>query len=390
MGSIWIRNNHMGKKKKLKNILIFLPYGIGDIIMSIPALKRLYKVYDYNQVFIVISNNTQKELLNFLINNPTNTLIYRKTKFINLFKLYFKICKINPEFIYAPLINNAFSRILFFLSTTKRTFIPLNTIPFSFLNLKPSKFSLETFEGHQVNYYINFFNQGHNKIPLHVANHTEIKYDFPSNIFLKNKQNLNIVIGISCGIFERHKIPSPKYFADLINKLSNSISCKFYVIGNTNDISLINEFLSHIQNKKVVYNIINDNITETLQSMSNYDLGITGTTGQGHMMSIGSFPLLVLAGVTEPLESGPYAERVKILKHNLDCGPCYQATYKYGCKQIQCMDMLNMDLAVNYVLELINNGEFGKNWLLNDIKKMPTSQIQIQKVITNMKNSIHD
>ena len=376
----------MGTKKKIKNILIFLPYGIGDIIMSIPALKRLYQVYEPNQVFIIIANNTQNELLNFLINKPINTIIYSNTKFKNLFKLFYRICKINPEFIYAPLINTTFSRIFFFLSTTKQTFIPLNTIPFPFLNLRPSKISLETFQGHQVNYYINFLNQGHNKIPLDVANHSEIRFNFTDNKLSDNQNKLKVVIGISCGFSERHKIPSPKFFADLVNKLSNLISCQFYIIGNTNDISLINEFLSHIHYKNVVYKIINDNISDTLQSMSNYDLGITGTTGQGHMMSIGNFPLLVLAGVTEPMESGPYAERVKILKHNFECGPCYQATFKYGCKQIQCMDMLNVDLAVNYAFELINNDQFGKNWLFNDIKKMPTSQIKIQEVISKLKN----
>ena len=146
----------MGTKKKLKKILIFLPYGIGDIIMSIPALKRLYQVYDSNQVFIIIANNTQNQLLNFLINKPINTIIYSNTKFTNLFKLYYRICKMNPEYIYAPLINNTFSRIFFFLITTKQTFIPLNAISFAFLNLRQSKISLETFQGHQVNYYINF------------------------------------------------------------------------------------------------------------------------------------------------------------------------------------------------------------------------------------------
>jgi ADP-heptose:LPS heptosyltransferase len=357
--------------------------------MSIPALKRLYQVFETKQVFIIISNNTQNELLNFLINKPINTIIYNNTKFTHLFKLFFNICKINPDFIYAPLINNTFSRIFFFLCTSKKTFLPLNTIPFTFLNLRSSKISLETFQGHQVNYYINFFNQGHNKISLKNAKHSEIKFDFPNNILLGDQQKFKIVLGISCGIFERHKIPSPKFFADLVNKISDLTSCKFYVIGNTNDTSLINEFLSHVYKKNLVYKIINDNITDTLQSMSYYDLGITGTTGQGHMMSIGKFPLLVLAGVTEPLESGPYAERVKILKHNLECGPCYQAIYKYGCKQIQCMDMLNIDLAVNYVLELLKNDQSGKNWLLSDNKKMPTSQIQIQKVLTNLKNTIN-
>ena len=53
------------------------------------------------------------------------------------------------------------------------------------------------------------------------------------------------------------------------------------------------------------------------------------------------------------------------------------------------MDMLNIDLAVQYALELIKNDQFGKNWLFNDIKKMPTSQIQIQKALTNLKNSLN-
>lgn len=377
----------MGKKKNLKNIIIFLPYGIGDIIMSIPALRRLNNVYDASQIYLIISNNTQKELLNFLIKKPINLIIYNNKTPRSLIKLYYKIFEINPEFIYAPLINTTFSRILFFLITTKRTFIPLYAIPMRLLNLIPSRISLETFEGHQVNYYINFFNQGHNKIPIQVAKHSEIKFDFLNNTFFRNRDIYNIVIGISCGIYERHKIPSPKFFAEFANKLSELINCKFHLIGNSNDISLINEFVSHVKNKNVINKIISDNITDTLISMSNYDLGITGTTGQGHMMSIGNFPLLVFGGVTEPLESGPYAERVIIIKHNLECGPCYQATYKFGCKQIKCMEMLSIDIAVQNALELLKNEKFGKNWLLNNKKKHPTAQIQIQKVLNKMKVS---
>ena len=379
----------MGKKKKLKNILIFLPYGIGDIIMSIPALKRLFKVYNYDQVFIVIANNTQNQLLNSFFKNPVNTIIYSNQKFINLFNLFYNICKIKPHYIYAPLINHNFSRILFFLLTTKRTFIPLNAIPFKFLNLIPSTISLETFKGHQVNYYINFFNQGHKNLSLEVAKHSELKFDFPKDNLVQIKNYYNIVIGLSCGFAERHKIPSPRYFAELVNKLSKLISCKFYLIGNSNDSVLIDDFLSNIQNKNLINNIINDNISNTLLSMSQFDLGITGTTGQGHMMSVGDFPLLVFGGVTEPLESGPYAERVKILKHSFECGPCYQATFKYGCRQFQCMEMLNIDLAVQYVVDLLKNDQFGKNWLFDGIKKQATSQTHIQRALTSMKNSIN-
>lgn len=379
----------MGKKKKLRNILIFLPYGIGDIIMSIPALKRLFNVYNYDQVYIVIANNTQTQLLYSFFKNPINIIIYSNQKFTNLFSLFYNVYKIKPHYIYAPLINHNFSRLLFFLLTTRRTFVPFNAIPFKFLNLIPSSISLETFDGHQVNYYINFFNQGHKNLSLQVAKHSELKFEFPNNNSVRNINYYNIVVGISCGFAERHKIPSPRYFAELVNKLAKLISCKFYLIGNSNDSGLIDEFLSYIQNKNLINIITNDNISDTLLSMSKFDLGITGTTGQGHMMSVGNFPLLVFGGVTEPLESGPYAERVKILKHSFECGPCYQVTFKYGCRQFKCMEMLNIDLAIQYVLDLLTNDQYGKNWLFCGTKKQAKSQTHIQKVLMNMKNSIN-
>lgn len=379
----------MGKKKKLRNILIFLPYGIGDIIMSIPALKRLFNVYNYDQVYIVIANNTQTQLLYSFFKNPINTIIYSNQKFTNLFSLFYNVYKIKPHYIYAPLINHNFSRLLFFLLTTRRTFVPFNAIPSKFLNLIPSSISLETFDGHQVNYYINFFNQGHKNLSLQVAKHSELKFEFPNNNSVRNINYYNIVVGISCGFAERHKIPSPRYFAELVNKLAKLISCKFYLIGNSNDSGLIDEFLSYIQNKNLINIITNDNISDTLLSMSKFDLGITGTTGQGHMMSVGNFPLLVFGGVTEPLESGPYAERVKILKHSFECGPCYQVTFKYGCRQFKCMEMLNIDLAIQYVLDLLTNDQYGKNWLFCGTKKQAKSQTHIQKVLMNMKNSIN-
>jgi ADP-heptose:LPS heptosyltransferase len=145
-------------------ILIFFPYGIGDVIMATPGLRRLCEKFEPKDIVVILANNAQEEALLTLIDLPIRTIISKHNEFLGSLKLYFKILFLNPEIIYAPMINSFKSRILFFLLLNKKTFVPSKVIKSKIFNLYPANDSLESFNGHEVNYLISFFNLGHNKI----------------------------------------------------------------------------------------------------------------------------------------------------------------------------------------------------------------------------------
>jgi ADP-heptose:LPS heptosyltransferase len=99
-----------------------------------------------------------------------------------------------------------------------------------------------------------------------------------------------------------------------------------------------------------------------LRDLAGCDIGISGTTGQGHMMAAAQLPMLVVSGVTDPYESGPYTERVVHLRHDLPCGPCYQELFRFGCGRVACMDQLNVEQGAELALRLLNTRDFGKGW----------------------------
>lgn len=363
-------------------IVVFLPYGIGDVIMAIPGLKRICKIFEPKEITVIIASKVQLEVLEKLIEYPIQVIIYNQNTTFGSIKLYFQILSLNPQFIYAPLINTFKSRILFFIFLFKKTFVPSKVVKSRFLNLYPFEFSFENYKGHQVNYLINFFNLGHGKINTDDASPNEFN-DSRNRVGMSRlpASKFQIIVGISCGEAERHKVSSTIVFAHLLNELSNKLACDFILIGNQSDIELINKLVASF-NDNVSYKIkIYDSIKETLDDMSQFDLGISGTTGQGHMMSVVDLPVLILSGVTDPRESGPYVSRAAIVKHDFSCGPCYQATFKYGCKKISCMDAIDVNLAVEQTVKLLQDEKFGLNWLKDEERKVPTSIFQIQQFL---------
>ena len=163
-------------------------------------------------------------------------------------------------------------------------------------------------------------------------------------------------------MLERHKIPSPLLFASLLNALARRVPIRVMLIGASSDGPLNKALRDALDPAVEVDERIDLPFDVLLQELAKCDIGISGTTGQGHMMAAAQLPMLVLSGVTDPYESGPYTERVAHLRHNLPCGPCYQETFRFGCGRVACMDQLNVEQGAELALGLLDRTDFGKGW----------------------------
>jgi ADP-heptose:LPS heptosyltransferase len=264
--------------------------------------------------------------------------------------LNLKISRI--EVILAPMIARKLRNILFFLFIGKQTYLPSFRYFKSFLNLRAFDFDLKSYPGHQVNYYNYFISQA--------IEHDNSIVSF-NEIILKNKlkhkknEPIKLVLGLSCGQKEIHKIPSLVFFSKVIDRLYKEVNYELILIGNDQDVVLIDEFKSLINSNIKLHEIINFSLLELTEYLKNCDVGLVGTTGQGHMISLAGVPLVIVSGVTNANESGPYVKNSIIVKHNLSCGPCYQEGFSRGCQKIQCMDTLDPDKIVHAIQLIINN-----------------------------------
>ena len=332
-------------------LILFIPNGLGDVLMAFPAIRFL--IQKQNDFAVVVQNKTQVALIKHNFGSDLTVFERFDGGHFSQFRLLLQIRKFKPTVIYAPLAANKFLNTIFFLLTTSRVYLP-GVVKRRFFNIHYLPCSLSTYDGHQVNYMLDFLDYFKNRSFVD-PNALLIKGDVVFNPLSSTfATGVRLAVGLSCGENERHKIPHPPFFADVVNRLTTIISddITVFVFGVGNDALLIEAFVALLNPQITVERLLDAPLKNVFLGLSKCDIGIAGTTGQGHMMAAVSLPILVLAGVTNPAESGPYTPLQKVISHGYECGPCYGVSYTRGCGY-DCMNDLNPNLAAHSLVQLL-------------------------------------
>jgi hypothetical protein len=341
--------------------------------MAIPALRRLVNVRGVDGVAVVVSNRLHTDLLHRFIDPGLRTLErYDGQRFPHL-RLWARLVVLRAEAICAPMLSRKPLHTAFFASLLTRIHVPSGFVAAPWLRVQPSRLALEGFDGHQVNFFVQFLAELEPRIDRSRVAVAELepKSSRRATDASRISSVARIAVGISCGELERHKIPSPAVYARVLNALARQQAIELLVIGGTSDQPMIEVLRSSLDPGIPVDVVINVPVVDLIGRMRECDLGISGTTGQGHMMAAAGLPMLVLAGVTNPYESGPYVERAAVLRHRYACGPCYQETYRLGCGRIPCMETLDVEEGAQLARQLLDDPMHGRDWLFKSPKQAP-------------------
>jgi len=369
-------------------IVFFLPNGIGDTLMAIPALRRLAAIHGTGNITVVISSSFHRTILVAFLGEALHTIERYDGRPLPHLRLFLRLLFTRIDVLYAPLLSRKPGHLPFFLFLGKRTLVPSSFLGRNFCRLVRSDTSLETSTGHQVNYFVQFLAQLEprlNRAPVAPEELAPVPAASVPAAGLGAGRPCRVALGISCGPLERHKIPSAKGFASLVNALAGRAEFEWVVIGTAADQALIDEFAEGLAAPDRVRRMIDLPIGDLVEQLRSCDLGISGTTGQGHMMAAAGIPMLVLAGVTEPFESGPYTRRGAILRHRLPCGPCYQGIFRFGCQKIPCMETLDVEAGADLAIRLLTDPRFGQDWLVKTPKQSPVAPETIAQIHEKMK-----
>ncbi|WP_306598020.1 glycosyltransferase family 9 protein [Geothrix sp. 21YS21S-2] len=355
-------------------IAFFLPNGIGDTLMAIPALRRLAAVEGANALTVVISSKLHRPLLTKFVGEKIRTIERYDGKPFPHVRLFLKLLFSRAKVIYAPMLSRKPMHLLFFLLMGKKVVVPRGFLGRNLLGLVRSRASLETFPGHQVNFFVQFLAEQDPRVDAAPVDPGELSLPRPEPVPPVDHalpRRFRVALGISCGGLERHKVPTAGTFAKLINAIEKRIPVHTVLIGIPSDLPLIEAFMAEMDHPEHVEKVIGLPLEDLFRELQTCDLGISGTTGQGHIMAVAGLPMLVVAGVTEPFESGPYTRRGADLRHRLACGPCYQEGYRSGCGAIQCMETLDLEEGAELAYKLLMDPEFGLDWQARNLKRFP-------------------
>lgn len=337
--------------------LFWYPYGLGDIVMLVPLIKKIENQNGSlkNHIFI-FKDQTSLNLALFFFPSINAAIFNGNFISLNFLILIKKILRCSV--IISPMLSRRYFSYLFLFLFCKKLLVPNNFFNNSLLWMKVAPSNLLTFSGHQASFLIDFYSLADKSFNPSGAN--------PCDINIKNKEKsisrakmLNIGVGLSCGHLEKHKIPSPEFFSSYFNELSTNINFKISIFGTFFDKPIIESFMKDLNKNIQTEEFLNLDFQDLFNEISCCDFGVSGTTGQGHMFAVSNIKLITFTGVTDEFKNGPLSDKQLYINHNFECGPCYSDNYKYGCARIKCMDLISIDYAVSKSLKFIKGEESG-------------------------------
>jgi len=340
----------------------FMPQGIGDVIMTIPAIKIIaekktviFSITVKSEIEATVIREICPDLnIDFII---LQDIINKSNTLISFFTLIKKIRIFSPDIILTQFnVSAAKSSLTSFFSGVK---IRLGWKgPFSFLNtltLSPSGLhkiaenikSTKILEIDSKNFRVEY--------PLFKSNRIESSNAQQNTILQSSKTKIAISPGSQ--EFDNHKRWPKSNFSMLINKIQdNHKNISISLIGDEKEIQLCEDIIQNVDQKENVTNLAGKtSIQELLFFLSKVHLTITNCNGISHMACTVNSPIIGLYGPTDYKKTGPISKTFVPITAGLDCSPCYQRDYRFGCGDPVCMEKIVVDQVYQTVNKIIEN-----------------------------------
>ena len=139
----------------------------------------------------------------------------------------------------------------------------------------------------------------------------------PSN--LKNQMSLGLCPGAEYGPAKRWL---PERFAEVAESVSNGSDRKWILFGTNND-SAIGETIASKLGDKCINRIGQTTVDELISELRECRALLTNDTGTMHLAALLGLPVVAIFGSTEPQFTGPLGENHIVVRHHVECSPCF-------------------------------------------------------------------
>ena len=141
--------------------------------------------------------------------------------------------------------------------------------------------------------------------------------------------------------------PAERYAA-LADGLIGELQAKVCFLGSRADRRVIEGIL--VQMGKRAADLSGTTLPELVALIREADILVTPDSGPMHIAAVVGTPVVALFGPTNPVRTGPYTRKAKVLRAPLACSPCYRRR----CRTIQCMKAITVDEVLGAVRELLD------------------------------------
>lgn len=362
---------NLNTRKYYKKILLVKFWGIGNVIMLLPAAHALREKYPDAQLdFLTLHSNKEILKASDIFYNIYTIDIKSFSKFIITFLRSLAVLKdrnydLIIDFEQFARFSALFCSIIgkkniigFKTKGQHRHFLYTNSTIYNNKNhITKSFYSLAGLAGAIHKDYIR-------PIPI-ICKESDI-YEMEG--MLRNfgiyKEDILVILHVGTSEnFTLRRWP-PEYFAGLADRLIDRFAVKIIFSGLSNETMLIKKAIGYAKNKEMIINASGKfNFNQFISLIKLSDLVISADTAPIHLASCLSVPVAGLYGPNTPFLYGPWGGHSIWFYKNLDCSPCitnYNAKIN-KCRHPEGEGVCMKQISIEEVFLGIKNNFFDEN-----------------------------
>ena len=141
----------------------------------------------------------------------------------------------------------------------------------------------------------------------------------------------------------------PERFAEVAAKINAQSSAKWVLLGTKNEAAIGDQIAAAIGDR-CVNRIGQTTLDELVDELRGCRLLLTNDTGTMHLAALLGVPVIAIFGSTEPRLTGPLGNSHIILRHHVECSPCFLRKCPID---FRCMKEVSTQEVVDAVLSIL-------------------------------------
>lgn len=352
-----------------KRFLIINPYGIGDVLFTVPMIKNL-------------KANVPDAFIGYVANRRTAGLLQNLSE-IDRVTIYdrdeFKTVWDRSYLGYFKLLNNTLSEIrdpkydiCFDLSMTGYAsfYCLLAGIPervgLNFRDRSPfltRKIPFNGYEGrHVAEYYLDLLREtGFSVRPYSMeVPVAAMDEDWAARFLKETGVTANRVAAVvpgggeSWGAEARYKRWPVEKYAKLVRRMIEHFNLQVVLLGNAKEESLCKELAGLV--KYPVFSASGaTTLGQTMAILKKCNFAVVNDGGPLHMAVAAGTRTVSIFGPVDENVYGPYpANGHKVVTHSIACRPCYRKFRRAACEHISCLSGVEVEDVFQRVKEILS------------------------------------
>ncbi|MFL6527301.1 MAG: lipopolysaccharide heptosyltransferase II [Chthoniobacterales bacterium] len=164
----------------------------------------------------------------------------------------------------------------------------------------------------------------------------------------ENRKFLGLCPGAEYGPAKRWL---PERFAEAAQVVAERIDGHWLLFGTKTDTAVAAQ-IENVLGPRCTNLAAKTTLAELIERLRDCALLLTNDTGTMHVASLLGVPVVAVFGSTEPGLTGPLGERNRVIRHHVECSPCFLRECPID---FRCMHAVTAGEVVNAVLEVLDS-----------------------------------